>query len=59
LARKRKAKGYPGKVTVTAKYNVLKDCDEYFRKIVEETAKGYPDLKYEQFIVVLSARRWS
>jgi len=51
FARKRKAKGYPGKVTVTAKYNLLRKCDEFFRKNVEEVVRGYPDLKYEQFIV--------
>lgn len=51
FARKRKAKGYPGKVTVAAKYNMLQKCDEFFRKIVEEVVREYPDLKYEQLIV--------
>lgn len=51
FARQRKAKGYPGKVTVAAKYNMLKLCDEYFRKTVQETAAQYPDIKYEQIII--------
>ena len=51
FARKRKAKGYPGKVTVAAKYNSLRKCDEFFRKNVEEVVAEYPDLKFEQFIV--------
>lgn len=57
LARKRKAKGGKGKITCTSKYNMLRDSDGLFRRIVEETAKDYPDLRYEQFIVDDFARR--
>jgi len=57
LARKRKAQGYPGKVTCTSKYNMLRQSDGFFRQIVEETAAGYPDITYEQFIVDDFARR--
>ncbi len=57
FARKRKAKGYPGKVTVTAKYNLLRKCDELFRRIAEETVRKYPDLKFEQFIVDAFAQK--
>lgn len=57
LARKRKAKGGKGKITCTSKYNMLRDSDGLFRRMVEETAKGYPDLQYEQYIVDDFARR--
>jgi isocitrate/isopropylmalate dehydrogenase len=57
LARKRKAQGYPGKLTCTSKYNMLRESDGFFRQIVEETAAGYPDITYEQFIVDDFARR--
>lgn len=58
VARKRKAQGYPGKVTVTDKWNMLHINGEYFRRIAEETIKKeYPDLQYEQFIVDDFARR--
>lgn len=52
LARKRKAKGYPGKVAVGEKWNVLLRTGELFRRIVEETVKDeYPDLTFEQYII--------
>ncbi|MBU1207941.1 MAG: isocitrate/isopropylmalate dehydrogenase family protein [Proteobacteria bacterium] len=58
VARKRKAQGYPGKVAVTDKYNMLHINGEYFRRIAEEVVKKeYPDLLYEQFIVDDFARR--
>ncbi len=57
FACRRKVKGYPGKVTVASKYNALKQSDEYFRRIVEETVKEYPDLKFEQFIVDAFAQK--
>lgn len=57
LALRRKAEGYPGKLTCTSKYNMLRESDELFRRIVEETAAGYPELQYEQYIVDDFARR--
>jgi isocitrate/isopropylmalate dehydrogenase len=57
LARKRKAQGGRGKITCTSKYNMLRDSDGLFRRVVEETAKDYPDLRYEQYIVDDFARR--
>lgn len=58
LARKRKAQGYPGKVTITEKYNMLHINGEMFRRVAEEVVKKeYPDLVYEQFIVDDFARR--
>ena len=57
LAMKRKRAGGKGKVTCTSKYNMLREADEYFRGICEETAKGYPELQYNNFIVDDFARR--
>lgn len=57
LARKRKAKGGKGKLTCTSKYNMLRESDGLFRRIVEETSKEYPDIRYEQYIVDDFARR--
>ncbi len=57
LALKRKRAGGKGKLTCTSKYNMLREADGFFRKIVEETAANYPELKYEQFIVDDFARR--
>ncbi len=57
LALRRKRAGGRGKVTCTAKYNMLRESDGFFREIVEETVRGYPQLEYEQFIVDDFARR--
>lgn len=57
LARTRKAHGGKGKVTCTSKYNMLRDSDGLFRSVVEATAKEYPDLRYEEYIVDDFARR--
>lgn len=57
LALKRKRAGGRGKVTCTAKYNMLRDSDELFRRICEETVRSYPELAYQQFIVDDFARR--
>jgi isocitrate/isopropylmalate dehydrogenase len=57
LARRRKARGGKGKVTCTSKYNMLRDSDGLFRRVVEATVRDYPDLQYEQYIVDDFARR--
>jgi isocitrate/isopropylmalate dehydrogenase len=57
LAIKRKRAGGKGKLTCTSKYNMLRESDGLFRKIVEKTAARYPEIKYEQFIVDDFARR--
>jgi isocitrate/isopropylmalate dehydrogenase len=57
LAQRRKKEGHTGKVTVTSKYNMLRESDGFFRQIVEEVGAEYPDIKYEQFIVDDFARR--
>jgi 3-isopropylmalate dehydrogenase len=51
LAVKRKARGGKGKVTVASKYNMLRQSDELFRRIVEETVRNYPDLTFEQQVI--------
>ena len=51
LALKRKVQGYPGKVTCSAKYNVLRQTDGFFRQTVEAVVAQYPDVQYEEFIV--------
>jgi isocitrate/isopropylmalate dehydrogenase len=57
LARKRKTKGHPGKVTCVTKSNVLRRSDGFFQQIVKEVLKGYPDLASEHFYVDDAARR--
>src|SRR6202050_526410 len=57
LAMKRKRAGGKGRLTCTSKYNMLRESDGLFRKVVEETAARYPEIKYEQFIVDDFARR--
>ena len=51
LAMKRKKKGGKGKITVSSKYNVLLQSDGLFRQIVEETARKYPELTFEQQVI--------
>ena len=57
LALERKRRGGKGKVTCSSKYNMLIQADGLFRQVVEQTVAGYPELKYEQFIVDDLARR--
>jgi isocitrate/isopropylmalate dehydrogenase len=57
LALRRKAAGGKGKVTVSSKYNMLRNSDGLFRRVAEETVGLHPELKYEQFIVDDFARR--
>jgi 3-isopropylmalate dehydrogenase len=57
LARKRTARGRPGKVTCITKSNVLQRSDGFFARIVEEVVGSYSDLAYEHFYVDDGARR--
>ena len=57
LARKRKARGYPGKVTCVTKSNVLRRSDGLFKEIAESVVKGYPELSFEHFYVDDASRR--
>jgi isocitrate/isopropylmalate dehydrogenase len=51
LARERKARGYPGKVTASAKYNSLPQTDGLFVAAARDVAQSYPDIAFETFIV--------
>jgi isocitrate/isopropylmalate dehydrogenase len=57
LARRRRARGHPGKLTCVTKSNVLRESDGLFREMVEDVVKSYPDLAYEHFHVDDAARR--
>jgi isocitrate/isopropylmalate dehydrogenase len=57
LALRRKAESHPGKVTCSSKYNMLRESDGLFRRIVEEVVGSYPELTYEEFIIDDFARR--
>lgn len=57
LALRRKAAGGKGKVTCSSKYNLLRQTDGLFRRVVEECVARHPELKYEQFIVDDFSRR--
>ncbi len=57
LALERKAGGYPGRVTVACKYNMLPQSDGLFRKVAGEVVRSHPDLEYEDYIVDDFARR--
>ena len=57
LARKRKAAGHRGRLTVSSKYNMLPRTDGLFRDIGRAVAKEYPDIEHEEFIVDDFARR--
>jgi isocitrate/isopropylmalate dehydrogenase len=57
LALKRRAQGKPGRLTAACKYNMLPQTDGLFRRVAAETAKAYPDVAYEDYIVDDFARR--
>ena len=57
LARARKAKGKPGKVTCVTKSNVLRRTDGLFHEITERVVREAGDLTFEHFHVDDAARR--
>lgn len=57
LALQRRAAGYAGRVTLGAKYSILPRTDGRFRAIVAETARAYPALSYQEFLIDDLARR--
>jgi isocitrate/isopropylmalate dehydrogenase len=57
LARQRKLRGRPGKITCVTKSNVLPQTDGLFHQAAEETVRTYPDLAFEHFHVDDAARR--
>src|SRR6266567_5386109 len=57
LAMVRQAAGYPGSVTLAAKYSILPRTDGRLRAIVEETVRAYSSLSYQEFLIDDLARR--
>jgi isocitrate/isopropylmalate dehydrogenase len=57
LARRRQARGRPGKVTCITKSNVLRRSDGFFQEIVADTVRRHADLTFEHFYVDDGARR--
>ena len=51
LARHRRAAGGRGKLTCSAKYNMLPRSDGLFMKVAERVAPSYPEIEFEQLIV--------
>lgn len=57
LASHRQAAGYPGRVTLGAKYSILPRTDGRLREIVRETVRTYASLSYQEFLIDDLARR--
>lgn len=57
IAKERKTKGFPGRVTIVTKSNILPKSDGLFQRICEETAKEHPELACEHYYVDDMARR--
>src|SRR5947209_316237 len=53
----RQSIGYPGIVTLGAKYSILTRTDGRFHTIAKETVHAYPSLKYQEFLIDDLARR--
>ena len=57
LALRRQAAGYPGLVTLGAKYSILPRTDGRFRTLVDEAVRTYQSLSYQEFLIDDLARR--
>jgi isocitrate/isopropylmalate dehydrogenase len=57
LALERQAAGYPGNVTLGAKYSIQPRTDGRFRTLVKETVSQHASLTYQEFLVDDMARR--
>lgn len=57
IARSRQASGYPGRVTLGAKYSILPRTDGRFRTLVAESVRSYAGLSYQEFLIDDLARR--
>ena len=57
LALQRQAAGYPGRVTLGAKYSIQPRTDGRLRSIVKETVRQYSSLSYQEFLIDDMARR--
>jgi 3-isopropylmalate dehydrogenase len=53
----RKKQGYPGKITLSTKSNVLKESCGLVQRIAEAEIKRHPDLTYEHFYIDDMCRR--
>jgi len=51
LARRRKAAGHPGRLTASAKWNMLPKTDGLFIEAARRLAGDYPDIEFETLIV--------
>ncbi len=57
LALQRQAAGYPGRVTLGAKYSIQPLTDGRFRTLVKEAISAHPTLTYQEFLIDDLARR--
>ncbi|MBE3560152.1 MAG: isocitrate/isopropylmalate dehydrogenase family protein [Ktedonobacteraceae bacterium] len=57
LALERRAAGYPGRITLGAKYSILPRTDGRFRQIVREAVSYYEHLTYQEYLIDDLARR--
>jgi isocitrate/isopropylmalate dehydrogenase len=57
LAVQRREAGYPGRVTLGAKYSIQPRTDGHFRTIVRDAVSEYAGLSYQEFLVDDMARR--
>ncbi len=57
LALQRQAAGYPGRVTLGAKYSIQPRTDGRFRTLVKEAVGAHPGLEYQEFLIDDMARR--
>jgi isocitrate/isopropylmalate dehydrogenase len=57
LALQRQTAGYPGRVTLGAKYSIQPRTDGRLRAIVKETVGQYSSLSYQEFLIDDMARR--
>ena len=57
VALQRQAEGYPGRVTLGAKYSILPRTDGRFREIVRERVRHYSRLEYQEYLIDDLARR--
>jgi isocitrate/isopropylmalate dehydrogenase len=51
LARKRKRRGRPGRVTSGTKHNMLPRSDGFFRVVAERVAGDYPEIEFRSLII--------
>ncbi len=51
LARRRRERGRPGRLTCGTKHNMLPYSDGLFREVTERVAADYPDIEYNCLIV--------